>query len=428
MTMVHAGFPTEELRDEHTRGLPNAFDRLDARSARTRGDPCPAPSSTCRCPSTGSSPGPTTVPARASAPAARSCTTGSATAAATPRAIARRGRARAIFDELHGDRRRARRAPHVRHRRPLGRRPPRRRPDLRPDPGRAAGAGRRTGSTTSPTASRARWPRRRRRRATPTSSSTARTLAQSLPARRRARRARDPPDPGAPRRRAGGCSPGSAPSTSSSSSPASSTPPASPTCATGWRHDRAPSGGSSSTCRSRSTASSPAATASSTGSPRATTAPSTTATAATGRRSRCSGQIGLIVMGAAPMRRWPARWSSSDSPMAMLMNALPKVVFSQSLDEVDLEQLPDLARTARRRDPGAQAARPARTSSSSAAAASPQPDPRAAGRRVPAHRAPGGARRGALRSMHGLPEPQRLELVSSTVYADGCVTQVLRPG
>ena len=56
-----------------------------------------------------------------------------------------------------GDRSRARRAAHVRHRRPLERRPPRRRSDLRPDPGRAAGAESPTGSTTSPTASRARW-------------------------------------------------------------------------------------------------------------------------------------------------------------------------------------------------------------------------------------------------------------------------------
>jgi dihydrofolate reductase len=29
--------------------------------------------------------------------------------------------------------------------------------------------------------------------------------------------------------------------------------------------------------------------------------------------------------------------------------------------------------------------------------------------------------------MHGLLEPQRLELISSTAYADGCVTQVFRP-
>ena len=28
VTMVQAGFPSEGLRDEHTRGLPNAFDRL----------------------------------------------------------------------------------------------------------------------------------------------------------------------------------------------------------------------------------------------------------------------------------------------------------------------------------------------------------------------------------------------------------------
>ena len=30
--------------------------------------------------------------------------------------------------------------------------------------------------------------------------------------------------------------------------------------------------------------------------------------------------------------------------------------------------------------------------------------------------------------MHGLPEPQRFELVSSTVYTDGSTVQVLRPG
>ena len=28
MTMIHTGLPTAELRDEHARGLPNAFDRL----------------------------------------------------------------------------------------------------------------------------------------------------------------------------------------------------------------------------------------------------------------------------------------------------------------------------------------------------------------------------------------------------------------
>ncbi len=35
MTVLQSGFPTEELRDEHTVGLPNAFDRFD----RALGDP-----------------------------------------------------------------------------------------------------------------------------------------------------------------------------------------------------------------------------------------------------------------------------------------------------------------------------------------------------------------------------------------------------
>ena len=45
-----------------------------------------------------------------------------------------------------------------------------------------------------------------------------------------------------------------------------------------------------------------------------------------------------------------------------------------------------------------------------------------------------GARRGPIALgggsalMHGLPEPQRFELVSSTVYTDGSTVQVLRPG
>ena len=30
--------------------------------------------------------------------------------------------------------------------------------------------------------------------------------------------------------------------------------------------------------------------------------------------------------------------------------------------------------------------------------------------------------------MHGLPEPQRFELVGSTAYTDGSTVQVLRPG
>jgi hypothetical protein len=38
MTMVQTGFPTEELRDEHRRGVPNAFTRLERHLARSRPD------------------------------------------------------------------------------------------------------------------------------------------------------------------------------------------------------------------------------------------------------------------------------------------------------------------------------------------------------------------------------------------------------
>jgi hypothetical protein len=35
MTMIHAGFPTEALRDEHLVGLPNAFARLERTIGRS---------------------------------------------------------------------------------------------------------------------------------------------------------------------------------------------------------------------------------------------------------------------------------------------------------------------------------------------------------------------------------------------------------
>jgi uncharacterized protein YndB with AHSA1/START domain len=47
MTMTQRGFPTAELRDEHTRGLPNAFGRLEkliqlsGTPSDTRGDRTP---------------------------------------------------------------------------------------------------------------------------------------------------------------------------------------------------------------------------------------------------------------------------------------------------------------------------------------------------------------------------------------------------
>ena len=113
--------------------------------------------------------------------------------------------------------------------------------------------------------------------------------------------------------------------------------------------------------------------------------------------------------------------------MARLMNTLPKVVFSQSLSEVGWNNARLTRRPLERGDPGAQARgrqghrrlrrRPHR----------PQPDPGAVvdEYRLTVHPVALGE---GLSLMHGLPEPQRFELVSSTAYADGCVSQVLRPG
>lgn len=86
------------------------------------------------------------------------------------------------------------------------------------------------------------------------------------------------------------------------------------------------------------------------------------------------GQIGAIVMGRRAYEDMFKGWSGSDNPMAVLMNSLPKVVFSQSLSG-----WPGATRGSRERRSSRRSrrssARPARTWSSSAA---PPPTPTAA--------------------------------------------------
>jgi dihydrofolate reductase len=137
-------------------------------------------------------------------------------------------------------------------------------------------------------------------------------------------------------------------------------------------------------------------------------------------------QIGLIVLGRRGYEDLFKGWSESDNPMAQLMNSLPKLVFSQSLPAVEWNNA-TLSR-------------------------------RPIGEEIPERKAEGGkdmvvfagAKLGnslirerlvdeyrltihpvalgeGLPLMHGLPEPQRFEMVSSTVYADGSIGQVLRP-
>jgi dihydrofolate reductase len=138
------------------------------------------------------------------------------------------------------------------------------------------------------------------------------------------------------------------------------------------------------------------------------------------------GQIGLIVIGRRAYEDMVKGWPGSDNPMARLMNTLPKVVFSQSLSEVDWSN----TRISRR------------------PIAEEIPELKAEGGKDMVFF--GGARLGqglirerlvdelrltvhpvalgeGLPLLAGLPEPQRFELVSATTYADGSISQVLRP-
>jgi dihydrofolate reductase len=138
------------------------------------------------------------------------------------------------------------------------------------------------------------------------------------------------------------------------------------------------------------------------------------------------GQIGLIVVGRVAYEQMAPAWSSSTSPMAERINALPKVVFSETLDAVDWQN--------------------ARLNEQPLEEEVPRLKAEGGGDIVVF----GGGRIGhsllrarlvdelrltvhpvALGSgislMHGLPEPQRFELISATVYTDGTIGQLLRP-
>jgi len=138
------------------------------------------------------------------------------------------------------------------------------------------------------------------------------------------------------------------------------------------------------------------------------------------------GQVGLIAIGRGAYEEMAPAWATSDSPMARLINALPKVVFSTSLAAVDWDNAVLNARPVQEEIPRLKA--------------EPGGDivgfggPRFAHSLV-RHRLVDEYRLtvhpialgGGSALMHGLPEPQRFELVSSTVYTDGSTVQVLRP-
>lgn len=140
-----------------------------------------------------------------------------------------------------------------------------------------------------------------------------------------------------------------------------------------------------------------------------------------------ASQIDLIVMGSGACLEMERGWAGSDSPMGRYMNELPKLVFSQSLDEVSwsnarltrrplAEEVAELKREDGRDMVIFGGARIAHSAIRERLVDE---------LRLTVHPVALGE---GLSLWHGLPEPQRFDLVSSTVYTDGSVQQVLRPG
>ena len=138
------------------------------------------------------------------------------------------------------------------------------------------------------------------------------------------------------------------------------------------------------------------------------------------------GQIDTIVLGRVAATDMAPAWSTSDSPMAVLMNTLPKVIFSSTLSSLSWsnarvergpveEDLPAL-----KADGDGDMVCFGGARFAHALAAHELIDEY----RLTTHPVALG---GGLPLWHGLPEPQRLRLVSNTVYADGSVTQTLTP-
>ena len=137
-------------------------------------------------------------------------------------------------------------------------------------------------------------------------------------------------------------------------------------------------------------------------------------------------QIDVIVMGSGAYADMSRGWSGSDNPMAQFMNGLPKLVFSQSLQTVDWnnatitrrpleDEIPELKRKDGRDIACFGGGRIAHSLIRGHLVDE---------FRLTVHPVMLGA---GLSLMHRLPEPQRLELVSSTTYADGSTAQVLKP-
>ncbi len=138
------------------------------------------------------------------------------------------------------------------------------------------------------------------------------------------------------------------------------------------------------------------------------------------------GQTGTLVLGRRAYQDMVRAWPSSQSPTGEFMNALPKVVFSSTLTDVEWtnarvtdrppqEEIPELKRQASKDIVVFGGAGFARSLAGHGLIDEYRINvqPVALGDGLPL--------------LHGLPEPLRLELVSSTAWADGPVTQTYVP-
>ena len=136
------------------------------------------------------------------------------------------------------------------------------------------------------------------------------------------------------------------------------------------------------------------------------------------------GEIGLIMMGRRACEQMAPAWSSSDSPMAQAINALPKVIYSQTLTEVDwsntrisraaiTDEIPQLK---------AEGGKDVVVFGGGRFAHSLIRERLADELRLTVHPVALGE---GISLWHGLPEPQRFAPVSVSAYPDGVVTQIL---
>ncbi|HEV2857651.1 MAG TPA: dihydrofolate reductase family protein [Solirubrobacterales bacterium] len=137
-------------------------------------------------------------------------------------------------------------------------------------------------------------------------------------------------------------------------------------------------------------------------------------------------QVGLIVMGRGAYEEFFKGWGDSDNPMARLMNSLPKLVFSQSLPAVEWNNATLTRRPLAEEIPErkAEGGKDIVVFGGARIANSLIRERLVDEYRLTIHPVALGD---GLLLMHGIPEPQRFEMVSSTAYADGSLAQVLRP-